>query len=540
MADLMDTIQNPGRLNALRQTALLDTSSEQSFDRLTKLAAKLLHVPVALVSLVDKDRQFFKSYVGLPEPWATTRETPLSHSFCQHTVHTGHPFIVMDAREHPLVRDNLAITDLDVIAYIGIPLATSSGEILGSFCAIDRVPRNWTAEELDLLRELTGSVITEIELRSATLEHQRQEQRFRSLVHHAPAIIAVIDPEGVVEYMTPWVERVLGRPPAAVIGANVFDVVHGDDVARLRATLSFALTRPGLQSAPVEVRVRDRGSNRWHVLETWIINQLDDPGVHGLVLNARDVTDQSEAFAALQATNVELHRLSTIQSHVVSIVSHEFRTALTGIQGFSELIRDEDFTVSEMKEYASDIHEDAKRINRMITELLDLDRMESGRMTLNVEAVDLNQLMATVAERVRPTALNHHLTLRPDASLPPLAGDRDKLTQVFTNLINNAVKYAPSGGAVTIGTLHEGDTAHLWVQDQGVGIPPEALETVFERYSRLESSGSRYIQGTGLGLPIVRQVVQLHGGRVWAESSAGHGATFHVTLPLVPLAVPRG
>jgi signal transduction histidine kinase len=160
-------LAEPERLAALRATALLDTPAEAAFDRLTRLAARLLDAPVSLVTLVDADRQFFKSCIGLPEPWASARQTPLSHSFCQHAVELRQPLVIEDAREHPLVRENLAIRDLAVIAYAGIPLATADGLVLGSFCVIDRVPRRWTDEEIATLADLAASVVTEIELRDA-------------------------------------------------------------------------------------------------------------------------------------------------------------------------------------------------------------------------------------------------------------------------------------------------------------------------------------------------------------------------------------
>jgi GAF domain-containing protein len=124
------------RLAVLEATALLDTPAEEAFDQFTRLASTILQTPVALVSLVDQDRQFFKSSVGLPEPWASSRQTPLSHSFCKHVVSTSEPLSVSDARSHPLLQNNLAILELGVIAYLGIPLTTSQGFTLGSFCVI--------------------------------------------------------------------------------------------------------------------------------------------------------------------------------------------------------------------------------------------------------------------------------------------------------------------------------------------------------------------------------------------------------------------
>ena len=153
------------RLAVLIAANLLDTPAEETFDRFTRLASAILNTPVALVSLVDHHRQFFKSSVGLPEPWATCRQTPLSHSFCQHVVKTNETLAVADARNHPLLRDNLAIAELGVIAYLGVPLTTAEGYTLGSFCAIDTTPREWSDRDVEILRDLAGLAIEKIELR---------------------------------------------------------------------------------------------------------------------------------------------------------------------------------------------------------------------------------------------------------------------------------------------------------------------------------------------------------------------------------------
>jgi len=143
------------RMAALKASGLLDSAPEQSFDRVTQLAVKLLGVPVALLSLVDKDRQFFKSQVGLSEPWATARQTPLSHSFCQWVVSGKERIAIDDARAHPLLRTNPAIQDLGVIAYAGVPVYGYEGQALGSFCAIDTQPHAWTDVDLATLNDLT-------------------------------------------------------------------------------------------------------------------------------------------------------------------------------------------------------------------------------------------------------------------------------------------------------------------------------------------------------------------------------------------------
>ena len=156
-------VKDPKRLKALRATGLLDSEPDERFDGLARVAARVVDAPVALVSLVDEDRQFFKACFGLAEPWASRRETPLSHSFCQHAVAAKQPLIVDDARKDPTLRDNEAIRDMNVIAYAGIPLIGSDGQALGTLCVIDDKPRRWRAEETSLLQEIANTVVAQIE-----------------------------------------------------------------------------------------------------------------------------------------------------------------------------------------------------------------------------------------------------------------------------------------------------------------------------------------------------------------------------------------
>jgi hypothetical protein len=157
-------VRDRRRLAALHATGLLDSPPEESFDRLATLAAKLLNTPVALISLIDEERQFFKSCHGLGEPWSSARETPLSHSYCRHALNAGNPLVIEDARSHPLVRGNPAITELKARAYAGAPLITGEGHALGTLCVLDEQPRSWTADQIETLSTLAAAVMSEIEL----------------------------------------------------------------------------------------------------------------------------------------------------------------------------------------------------------------------------------------------------------------------------------------------------------------------------------------------------------------------------------------
>jgi GAF domain-containing protein len=190
--ELLSIVRNVARLSALQRLGLLDTPPEAAFDRLTRVACRVLRAPVGLVSLVDQDRQFFKSCVGLPEPLASSRQTPVSHSFCQHVVATGRPLIVENAKTNPLVQLNPAVEEMGIVAYAGIPLVTSDGHAIGSFCVIDHRPRLWSFDDIEMLQELAGCVMHEIEgrrllqateMRCRELEARLREAEARGTAH---------------------------------------------------------------------------------------------------------------------------------------------------------------------------------------------------------------------------------------------------------------------------------------------------------------------------------------------------------------------
>jgi signal transduction histidine kinase len=246
---------------ALRATALLDSPPEEGFDRLTRLASRVLDVPVALVSLVDEDRQFFKSCIGLPEPWSSRRGTPLSHSFCQHAVASEAPLVIEDAREHPLVRDNLAIRDLDVIAYAGFPLTTRGGDVLGTFCAIDSQPRSWSTEEVAFVREMAASAMTEIELRTTVrqLEDARAEAEgtavtLRELQAISDAALVNLETEDLLRELLSRVTSAVDVELAAILLEDEIRAaigVAGEDEDVLLAFGKTLVSEAGAGGAPV-------------------------------------------------------------------------------------------------------------------------------------------------------------------------------------------------------------------------------------------------------------------------------------------------
>jgi len=244
---MTDVIGDPGRLAALAESGLLDSPSDAGFDRFTRLVAEVLHVPVALFTIVTPERQVLKSTVGVGE----LRETPLSHSFCRHVVDTGAPLEVVDARSHPRVHDNPAIQDFGIIAYLGMPLVTRDGLRLGALCAIDHTPRQWTGRDHGVLEDLAAAMMAEIELRLAN----RQVAAAAAELHFAAthdSLTRVGNRRALMADLASVIAE--GRPATFavidVLGMRAFNDLHGhiagdELLARVARRIEDALVGEG-------------------------------------------------------------------------------------------------------------------------------------------------------------------------------------------------------------------------------------------------------------------------------------------------------
>jgi two-component system CheB/CheR fusion protein len=330
-----NALDGASRLEALRSTGALDSPPEENFDRLTRLAARLLRCPVALVSLVDADRQFFKSCFGLPEPWQSRRQTPLSHSFCQHAVTSGQPLIIEDARRHPLVKDNGAVTDLGVIAYAGIPLRSASGEVLGSFCAIDTRPRQWTGDEIETLQALAGAVEAELELRRAGAEQRvqrEQAQRERSLttalLDSSREGIYGLDTEGRCTFVNHAAARMLGEDAAALVGRDLRRALGSE----LEAALNGGGLRDGAAFVCGDGQLRRRDGATLTVAYS-SSPLLRDGAVAGVVVAFSDVTERREAEKALRQANYILRAVVDGSSDAIFVKDADGRYVMMNAAG---------------------------------------------------------------------------------------------------------------------------------------------------------------------------------------------------------------
>jgi signal transduction histidine kinase len=231
----------------------------------------------------------------------------------------------------------------------------------------------------------------------------------------------------------------------------------------------------------------------------------------------------------------DIKNIDRMKSSFVAMASHELRTPLTAIKGFvSTLLMDDGFSNDERREFYMIIDQECDRLTRLINDLLNTARIEAQEsLKPNYTMVDFRALLDKVMMIQKQSTSRHELKLDVRSEIPKIIGDEDKLDQILTNLLNNAIKYSPNGGTVTVHAMVEDDHILVGVEDQGLGIPKDHLGKVFEKFHRVNNEDNRKIYGTGLGLFLVKHLVEgVHMGKIWVESEVGKGSTFLFRIPL--------
>lgn len=220
------------------------------------------------------------------------------------------------------------------------------------------------------------------------------------------------------------------------------------------------------------------------------------------------------------------------ETEVISTVSHELRSPLSSLVGFSELLAMQDDLDPAARKRANEIHSEAQRMDRMVQELLNISRLESGRMNMNRTRLNVEELVEQAAESARMRADKHDIRTQVFSGLPEVNADRDLILQVLDNLLTNAINYSPDGGTITVGAVRKDSEVRIEVSDEGIGIPESQREAVFEKFYRADTPLKQRVNGTGLGLSLCKSIVESHGGSIGVESEEGKGSTFYFTLPL--------
>ncbi|HET9525947.1 MAG TPA: PAS domain S-box protein [Pyrinomonadaceae bacterium] len=358
------------------------------------------------------------------------------------------------------------------------------------------------------------------------------EDRYRDLVDNSHELICTHDLDGRVLSVNPWAARALGYPQEKLIGINIRDGLLPEYRAEFDEYLR-KVTTEGSARGVMKVRTATGETRLWEYYNTLRTEGVEKPIVRGM---AHDATERREALKREKEARLEAEAANRVKDEFLSTLSHELRTPLTAIMGWSDLLLHDEVEPAKRRQAIETIARNANSQCQLINDLLEVSRIITGKLRLEFVACDLQSVIAAAAESIRPTAeaKGIRLQLSFDKGAGEVYGDQERLQQVVWNLLSNGVKFTQSGGSVQVILKRINSHVEITVADTGVGIHPNFLPHVFDRFRQEDGSTTRTYGGLGLGLAIVRHLVELHGGTARAESDGeNQGSRFTVRLPLM-------
>ncbi len=414
---------------------------------------------------------------------------------------------------------------------VGRALDRAMGDVLGPVANRPKIPRKAAGPEAAIrsIKSIVPEQAEEVLARARV--HYDNEKRFRALIENSSDAISLLDANGEMLYASPSNMRVLGYDPDDLVGRNCFELIHPDDVERIRRTLEEALAKPGL---PLEVEARVlRKDGRWRWVAATSANLLEEPDVRAIVLNYRDISERKAAEEANQRNTDELARCNAALQAFAFAAAHDLREPLRTVGTFTEYLVQRTRVDETSKEIAGFIVSGVKRMSVLLDDLLSFTKLSiSGPRNL----VDLHEVVQRAVHNLAGV-INESAAIIKVGPLPAVEGSETHLVQLFQNLIANAIKYR-SAAAVEICVTAErvGRELLIKVTDTGIGIAPEYQVQVFDLFKRLHNGE---IPGTGMGLAICKKIVEGMGGKIWVESQVGHGSTFCISIPAAAESCPH-
>lgn len=368
-------------------------------------------------------------------------------------------------------------------------------------------------------QEVTARRRAEADLQLALIDTQTAHAQIDSIIHSVTEGLLVIDNDWRVQLANPATAAIFQSPPKTLIGRSLDELFPDLDIE----SRFWQARAAGEVPDPFDF---DFPGDTAHSLRSFQVRSAQlraaNGSVRGMVLSLHDVTKERS--------------LERMKSEFVSTAAHELRTPLAAILGFSELLlHAEDFSAAEQAEFIQLIHRKTEDLSAVIEDVLDVSRIEAGdELPLDAQPCSLALLITQSFALFRHTSPSHCFELvAPDAALLVLA-DKLRVSQILDNLLSNAVKYAPAGGAIRVRFTAEDGWCRVAVSDEGIGMTPEQVARIFDKFYRVNTRNTA-VSGTGLGMTIVKDLVEAHGGRIWVESDLGRGTTVNFTLPLAPV-----
>lgn len=391
-------------------------------------------------------------------------------------------------------------------------------------------PRQWAEPEVELLQQLANQVGIAL-AQSQLLESLREsEARFYGAFEHAAIGMALVSLEGRWLQVNPALCRILGYTESELLQTTVQAVTHPDDYA-VDQSYMRQLLMGEIRFSQLEKRfVHKLGETVWIAFSMSLIGDAQEQPLY-FVAQIQDITERKRAEEEVHKALEKEKELNGLKSRFVSMISHEFRTPLTTIQSASELLEYYEWPKEEKQERFQQIYTAVQHMTQLLEDVLLIGKAEAGKLQLKLEPLNLIEFCQTVITNLSLTTSNKHTFSFVNRSIPqPTYLDPKLLRQILNNLLTNGVKYSPDGGNIQLELEYQQGYVLLRVRDQGIGIPLEDRERLFETFYRATNVDT--VQGTGLGLSIVKRCVDLHRGQIELESEVGQGTTFTVILPL--------
>jgi PAS domain S-box-containing protein len=531
----------------LAKGAEADETLEAALARITGAAAETLDVERASVWLYNADRSAIccaDLYERGGQRHSRGQELSAeSHPAYFAALESERTIAAHDARADPRTCEfkTAYLEPLGITSMLDAPIRVG-GRMAGVVCHEHVGPaRSWREDEQAFAGSVADAVslaLEENERRRTEAALRESEERYRRIVETALEGIWAIDAQGNTTYANPRMAEMLGYSVEELLGRNAFDFAHPDDANP--ANQEWDQRRQGVSSRPELRFLRKDGSPLWAQCSAKPL--LDEAGRFvGAFTMVVDITERKQAEAEREELLLRERRARTeaetanrIKDDFLATVSHELRTPLNAMVGWVHLLRSGGLDAATTERALDTIERNIRAQAQIIDDILDVSRIVRGSLALAFQPVDLAAVLQHAIESLHPAAQSKGIAIHTvfETSESEVTGDPDRLQQVAWNLLSNAVKFTPRGGRVEVRLRHQGDDLRLEVADTGEGISPEFLPHVFERFRQADSSADRMHGGLGLGLAIVRHLVELHGGTVSAESPGkGRGARFTVTLP---------
>lgn len=523
------------RLARLQELGVLDTLPHAAFDVITELAAHICDSPIALISVIDDERQWVKSRVGLQ-----STETARDFAFCAHAILEPHAVMeVHDALSDERFRDNpMVIGEPHIRHYAGAPIVTSDGLALGTVCVIDQEVRRLSAYQLDTLR-LLAAVVAHMFEHSASLHGNLSDETRR--LKHRQAVMQAMGDAGLD--LKVFIDRDYRYRYANGSYLAYWNLSEGDllgkTVPELQTPAAFAATlKPHLDAAlrgeqrRFQTIIDFAATGPRHVEVTYIPALFDEQGLPtGVVGRVQDIHEIKARQVQLEATVKLLEQRTLQQQQYIHVLSHDLKEPLNTIGNFVSLI-DEDYRASmtpDGQTYLDNVLLGTRRMRSLIDDLRRFFEVENH--VVSMEAVALDSVARQAVQELAEAIERQRATVRIDP-LPSVHGNASLLRICLQNLLSNALRFARPDEPPQV-HIHgtEGDaTLSVHVDDQGIGIDAAHHETIFEPYARLHAR--RVSEGAGLGLAICRRIARMHGGDIVVLSTPGVGSRFSLLLPL--------